>query len=278
MRNEWERFLDELRAEHDDWPEKWWRDHLTTQRPKLEDFGITRSRLNRYKELPDGSPSPLIFPLRDRGEIAGLVFYGVVGSYGLEKNFPNAFPWIATTVSLSWALFWLYPLRADLRAIRAYRQAESRHNAELARLRSQFEEEQRMHREEKEEREKELRTTLAWWGALDGRGFEVALANLLRERGYTVRLTPHSNDGGIDLILEQSSAPPILVQCKAHTSMVTLGLIRDFYGAVVHYGDHSDSWVVCKSGYTRGAMNFAEGKRLRLLTIKGLLDSTDCLK
>ena len=268
----WNQFIDSLKNEEMNWS-SWSREHLTTHKPTLEEFGLTRGRLNRYKTLSDGNPSPLVYPLRSWGEAAGFIFYAVGPTYGLAVWVPQACPWIVGAVVLVWALAWYHPLENDLEAIRKYRQAVLAHDAEVAVLQPQFEEELRIFREAKEHRDAERRKTFAWWDALDGRGFEIALADLFQQRGYSVRLTPHSNDGGIDLILNQADKLPILVQCKAHRSIVGLGLIRDFYGAVVHYGEHTESWIVCKSGYTQGAFEFAKGKRLRLLTIQELLES-----
>ncbi len=46
-----------------------------------------------------------------------------------------------------------------------------------------------------------LRTKWAFWDRLDGRSFEEEVASLLRKSGYSVKLTPASGDGGVDIVL-----------------------------------------------------------------------------
>ena len=123
-------------------------------------------------------------------------------------------------------------------------------------------------------RQAELRKKWDWWDKLPGFEFEKELAQLLERLGYKVELTPASNDGGIDLVLSRHSQLPILVQCKAHRTAIGVGVLREFYGAILHYKRKqrfAEAWIVAKAGYTEGATNFARGKPIRLRDIREFL-------
>ena len=149
------------------------------------------------------------------------------------------------------------------KAFQAFRTAEDAYRDELLRRR-------RKRDAIEQARKDELRKKMAWWDALNGRSFEVELARLLEKQGYLVELTRASNDGGIDLILRLPPSLPILVQCKAHVVPICVGMVREFFGAIEHFGSnaYSDSWIVSKTSYTYEASQFVKGKRIKLRTIQ----------
>lgn len=128
---------------------------------------------------------------------------------------------------------------------------------------------------ERDRRRKEqelLRQQESWWKSLDGSSFERELASLLKARGYGVSLQGSSGDGGVDIVLRTSDSQKIIVQCKAHTSTIGPGAVRELYGTMSHAGA-DESWLVVTSGFTRGCWEFAAGKPIRLLTIRDLLQN-----
>jgi hypothetical protein len=149
-----------------------------------------------------------------------------------------------------------------LRSYERYRRALGLHRDALSAYRAQLSGWQ-------QRKEKWERSQLAFWRGLPGRSFERELANLLAERGFQVQLTPPTNDGGVDLILRKGRRA-ILVQCKAHKSLIGPGPVRDLYGTFKHAGG-SEAWLVTTSGFTGGARRFAQAKPLRLITILDLL-------
>ena len=57
-----------------------------------------------------------------------------------------------------------------------------------------------------------VRTQQDFWESLDGRRFEIEVAELFNKAGLKARLTPTTRDQGLDIILGDGR----LVQCKAH--------------------------------------------------------------
>jgi restriction endonuclease Mrr len=115
----------------------------------------------------------------------------------------------------------------------------------------------------------EQRRQIDWWKSLDGRQFEKELNNFLREKGYHTTLTPYSADGGVDIIIREGERK-IIVQCKAHSNYISPNVVRDLYGTMIHE-KADEGWLVTTSGFYSGAREFAQGKPIKLLTIKRLL-------
>ncbi|MCX5901925.1 MAG: restriction endonuclease [Proteobacteria bacterium] len=118
----------------------------------------------------------------------------------------------------------------------------------------------------------ELKRTVEWWQTLSGRQFEKELANLLQSRGYQVKLTPKTSDGGVDLYIYKDSKI-IVVQCKAHKKYISPGVVRELYGTMLHE-NADESWLVTTNGFYSGAHKFAKEKPIKLLTIRHLLEDT----
>jgi len=130
---------------------------------------------------------------------------------------------------------------------------------------------ERTRQSELRKRETEARKReLAWWTSLDGQQFERETADLHRELGYEVTLTPYSADGGIDMIVH-NGAKRIIVQCKAHRTYISAGVVRELYGTMVHDNAY-EGWVVITSDFYSGARTFAHGKPIKLITITELLN------
>lgn len=116
-----------------------------------------------------------------------------------------------------------------------------------------------------------LRLQDFWWQTLDGRRFEIELATVLARLGYGVTRTGGAGDGGVDLVLSRAGRE-VLVQCKAHKNLIGPGPVRDLYGTMTHR--HADeAWLVTASGFSRAAKEFAQGKGIRLLRIRELLQA-----
>ncbi|MGZ5432138.1 MAG: restriction endonuclease [Thermoanaerobaculia bacterium] len=113
------------------------------------------------------------------------------------------------------------------------------------------------------------RTKVEFWQALSGRAFEVELADLYCRSGCVVELTPASDDQGVDIWI-QRSRDRCPVQCKAHRRPVGPGAVREFYGAMQHFGA-SVGVLASVSGFTKGAAVYAAGKGIELLDLPGML-------
>jgi hypothetical protein len=125
------------------------------------------------------------------------------------------------------------------------------------------------------EKRAELRRSEGWWKRLDGTMFEKELAGLFQARGYEVQRTGRAGDKGVDLRFH-AVGRTIVVQCKAHKSRVSPAAVRDLYGTLQHHGA-DEAWLVTATGFTPGAKRFAVGKRLRLLTIRQILEAKELI-
>lgn len=97
------------------------------------------------------------------------------------------------------------------------------------------------------------------------REFESLVQESFRLRGYSVRrLGGDGPDGGVDLVLERGSEKT-LVQCnqwRAHK--VGVSVVRELYGVMAAEG--ASSGIVVTSGtFSQDAIDFAEGRNLRLI-------------
>lgn len=100
--------------------------------------------------------------------------------------------------------------------------------------------------------------------------FEEHVGKLFLALGYKVRVTPRSNDKGVDLYLDKGGRRSI-VQCKRYRAAVvgrpeiqqTFGVLRDEKA--------SEAFVVTTSGFSRQAKEFVEGKPIRLIDLPMLV-------
>ncbi len=83
--------------------------------------------------------------------------------------------------------------------------------------------------------------------------FESAVAQLFRQRGFQVRVTPHVRDGGIDLIVVKDGRR-YGVECKRHRNLIGASAIRTFIGALVN-ARLDGGYFVTTSDFTKGARN-----------------------
>ncbi|HSG38874.1 MAG TPA: restriction endonuclease [Thermoanaerobaculia bacterium] len=114
------------------------------------------------------------------------------------------------------------------------------------------------------------RLSALFWQSVRGRRFEQELAVVYSRLGYQVTLTSSSGDKGIDIML-QSGGETILVQCKAQRHPVGPGAVRELYGTLMA-GSASRAILASPSGFTKGASEFAIGKRIQLLGLSAIVE------
>ncbi len=90
--------------------------------------------------------------------------------------------------------------------------------------------------------------------------FERLCQRLLRESGFIqVEVTGRSGDGGIDghgvVRLAGLLSFPVIFQCKRYRNPVTVGVVRDFRGAMVGRADKG--LIITTSSFTRDALSEA---------------------
>lgn len=100
---------------------------------------------------------------------------------------------------------------------------------------------------------------------LSPRKFEELVAELFRDKGYTVELTPASRDGGRDIICAQKTmfgTMLILVECKRYgpDNPVSVNIVRSLYGVVM--SDRASHGVIATtSRFSKDALKFHERNR-----------------
>jgi hypothetical protein len=99
--------------------------------------------------------------------------------------------------------------------------------------------------------------------------FEVFVTNLLRKMGYKAETTRLTADGGIDVWASNDSiftGGKVIVQCKRYSEHQLVGepVLRELFG-LVHAHGVNKGVLVTTSSFTRGAVQFAEGKPIELL-------------
>ncbi|MCJ7543139.1 MAG: restriction endonuclease [Phycisphaerae bacterium] len=104
------------------------------------------------------------------------------------------------------------------------------------------------------------------WAALDGVGFENAVANVFRNQGYAVENTPRSNDKGVDLILKKDGLTTI-VQCKAYSGRIGVAPVRELQGTRAAWPGTNGAMLVGLYGFSRAAKEFADERGIKLFSI-----------
>lgn len=114
-----------------------------------------------------------------------------------------------------------------------------------------------------------------YWKGLSGHGFEGALAQLFRKKGYTATVSKSGGDEGIDIILENNSER-IIVQCKAHSKPIGPVIARELYGAMTHF-NATKGMLASTNGFTPGVYEFVKGKNIELLSMNEIIAMADSL-
>jgi len=109
----------------------------------------------------------------------------------------------------------------------------------------------------------------SYWKNMDGRKFEIEMAQIFERLGYKTTLTAVTGDRGIDIDLEKDEIKTC-VQCKAHNKPVGVATIRDLFGTM-HAYNYPQGIVASTSGYTDGAQEFPRGKNIQLMDLDEIL-------
>lgn len=106
--------------------------------------------------------------------------------------------------------------------------------------------------------------------------FEYFMADLLQAMGYQARVTPYSQDGGVDVIAHRDPLglePPLIkVQCKHSTGTMSRPDVQRLVGTL----DTGELGLFASlGGYSKDAREFELGRQgLRLLTGKNIVQMT----
>lgn len=106
--------------------------------------------------------------------------------------------------------------------------------------------------------------------------YERHCGDLLRERGWQIRMTPPTRDGGADFIAEKGPHR-LVVQCKRYSQPVGNKAVQEVNSAVRLYNGNL-ACVVAPSGFTAQAQREAHGLSIHLLHHSSLQTFADMLE
>ncbi|WP_172173395.1 restriction endonuclease [Paraburkholderia elongata] len=97
--------------------------------------------------------------------------------------------------------------------------------------------------------------------------FELTVASVFSDFGYKAAATAYSNDGGIDVVLEDGTGGRIGVQVKRQRRSVEVEQLRAFLGALT-LGGFTSGVFVSSSRFCRGAILVAQRSTERIMPIE----------
>lgn len=109
------------------------------------------------------------------------------------------------------------------------------------------------------------RDLLQWLRGMKPAEFEDYVADLFTRLGYKAEAVGASHDGGIDVVIQKDGVKGY-VQCKKFiTSEVTVGDVRDFYGALADHLTNGKGYFITTNKFTLEAEKFADDKPIELI-------------
>jgi restriction system protein len=102
--------------------------------------------------------------------------------------------------------------------------------------------------------------------------FEEFIADLFLRLGYSAETVGGSGDGGIDVVATKDGIKHY-IQCKKFiTQQVSVGAVRDFYGAITDRLSDGKAFFITTNIFTLDAEKFAEDKPIELVDGKKLME------
>lgn len=240
--------------------------------PDPATFGLTIGQVMVFRDEPRGIP----FLTRAIFTVLAIELFLWVGPH--IRTSTDLFPVVAFgsvglgLVSMFLAHYINLPVRRHQDSARRRSEAYSRfqqYEAAVERHSARVADIERWDRDARAEAERRSWLKEETWRRLSGWEFETRLANHFGTFGWTAHATRGSGDEGVDIVLV-SSRRRVIVQCKAHAKTVAPAPVRELLGAL-HHHKADEAWLVCLTGFSPGAQAFAQGKPIRLLTVREIL-------
>jgi HJR/Mrr/RecB family endonuclease len=109
------------------------------------------------------------------------------------------------------------------------------------------------------------RELLQWLRGMQPSEFEDYIADLFKKLGYKTEVTGGSHDQGVDVIAKKDNIEHY-IQCKKFiTSIVSVGAVRDFYGATADHLARGKGYFITTNKFTLDAEKFADDKPIELI-------------
>ncbi len=237
----------------------------TPEPPKPEDFKITTVDVSRFEE-------------RERRFDAAqgkLSLYGAFAASAAVLALETNWKWTLSAGFLSASTYWAFAglclewLFGSLFALTIVGPVVLLTGKLYVRLSPNFEAVRRYKKAVSEFNEWLRRSRESWWTRLDGRGFELELARLFRAIGWAAAATKASGDGGVDIVGARDGVE-FIAQCKKHRKEVGPAVVRELYGTLL--ASNAEFAILASvSGFTKGAREFAKGKKIEFIDLRWIL-------
>jgi len=109
------------------------------------------------------------------------------------------------------------------------------------------------------------RDLIYWLRGINPTEFEHYIAELFSALGFSTETVGGSYDGGVDVIAEKDGVKHY-IQCKKFiTQQVSVGAVRDFYGAIADHLAKGKGYFITTNKFTLEAEQFAQDKPIELI-------------
>ncbi len=109
------------------------------------------------------------------------------------------------------------------------------------------------------------RDLIYWLRGMNPTEFEHYIAELFSALGFSTETVGGSYDGGVDVIAEKDGVKHY-IQCKKFiTQQVSVGAVRDFYGAIADHLAKGKGYFITTNKFTLEAEQFAQDKPIELI-------------
>lgn len=156
--------------------------------------------------------------------------------------------------------------------LKSYEEYQERCREKREREKLEYEQEQQRKRElEEQERQRKKFKLKQYWVDNTGYEFERKIEELFSYHKFVTKLTPASNDGGVDVIAHKDGHT-IAIQCKCHKNPTGIKDARELYGVLCDRRDEFTGGILVNpAGFTAGVYEFVKNKPIRLFDIEHLL-------
>ena len=113
------------------------------------------------------------------------------------------------------------------------------------------------------------RKKIDFWFSLNGREFEIEIANIFNNMGYQTSICKQGGDEGVDIDIFKDGKHEI-IQCKAHKSKISPSVARDLYGTM-NANKVDKAYLITLHGATSGTIDFCRKHNIEIWDIDGIL-------
>lgn len=201
--------------------------------PTKKEFGIENINENNYKKIKEKGDKISSIQMDLAFILIGWIGIGIsiILVLLIKGNWYPALIWIFGIVALKYLSSREYNGKEFYKKIREYEKAKFEYDWWQNRKKVEF------------------------WFSLNGRNFEIEVANVFKKMGYNTRICKQGGDKGIDIDLFKFDGTREIVQCKAHKNKISPSVARDLYGTM-NANNVRKAYLVTLNGATSGTIDF----------------------